>query len=243
MHRWQAAVPGRVEMLARAQPGCDRGLHRLLDRARPIAPGDIGTDLVDGVGETETHRRRLRSRLGADLADHFVVVDHVIVEEEHRLTRRVRAVPPRTAGSSWAVRSNRRRADRRACHSATRTRRPALADGSAALAHSTRSAGAVRRRAPAPCTALSAQVFARSMGRCRRRNHHTATDSTTTKIAAHTPTLRPATAANAPLASSAGSAQHKARAPTPATTPKPEPDRRLFGAQQCFDASRSTPQP
>ena len=60
-----------------------------------------------GVSETETHRDRLRASLSSDLTDDIVVIDHVVVEEEHDLARNVRAETPWTVDCVGGVRSNR----------------------------------------------------------------------------------------------------------------------------------------
>ena len=143
MYRGQATDPGRVEMLTRAKSISDRRFHSGLDDARPDMCGDIDADVLGGVRETETDRRRLRQRLGADLADHLTIVDDVVAEEEHDLTRQVRTVPPPAGNSSRSMRPDRRRADHQTQITTQRTHRARVVDTRAAIAHSPTFTGTV----------------------------------------------------------------------------------------------------
>ena len=69
--------------------------------------GDISRYGGGGVSETETHRDRLCAGLTSDLSDDIVVMDQVVVEEEHDRARNVRAETPWTFDCVGGVRSNR----------------------------------------------------------------------------------------------------------------------------------------
>ena len=141
MHRWQAANPGRVEMLTRTTHIGNRGFHLGHDGARPVMGGDIDADVFDGVSETETDWRRLRQRFSADLADHFLVVDDVAAdvvtdvafEEEHDFARPVRAVPPPAGNSGRSMCPHRQRAYNQTRMTAQRTKRARVVDGLATV--------------------------------------------------------------------------------------------------------------
>lgn len=96
---------------------------------------DVAVDIGECVRETETHRDRFVVCLVADLGDHVVVIDDVVVEEHDRADR-IGAVPPRACRSGPTMCTYGCRADNRTRHPATRARLPGVTDTGAAIAHS-----------------------------------------------------------------------------------------------------------
>ena len=136
MYRWQAADPGRVEMLTRAKSIGDSRFHSGLDDARPVMGGDIDADVVGGVRETETDRHRLCQRLGADLADHLTILDDIVAEEEHDLARPIRTEPPPAGNSGRSMRPHRSCSDLQTRITTQRAQGARVVNGRAAIAHS-----------------------------------------------------------------------------------------------------------
>ena len=122
MHVREAAFAARIQVFAGAQAFGDSHLDLGSDLTDPVMLGDVYSQGVSGVSETETHRSCLVGGLQPDLGDHRLGINNVFAQVVDDLALVVGAVLPITIDRLGQVGANRRGADDGAYVTTPRTR-------------------------------------------------------------------------------------------------------------------------